>query len=56
MHPNHSLVTVIQADRIREAEKARAARMQRVDSPAQPHKATPQRGIRALFARVAYAR
>ena len=53
MHPNHSLVTVIQADRIRQAEKARAHRH---DKPAPTVQLKPRRGLRALVARVAYAR
>lgn len=56
MSPNHMFVTVIQADRVRGAEKARVARAYKQDQPEQIAQPKRRRGILALAARVAPAR
>jgi hypothetical protein len=56
MFPTHTFVTVIHADRVRDAEKARLARAYKLDQPeplAQPKR---RRGILGLAVRVAPAR
>ena len=56
MFPTHTFVTVIHADRVRDAEKARVARSYRQDQPAQIAQPKRRRGILGLAARVAPVR
>ena len=56
MFPIHSFVTVIHAERVREAEKARLARAYKQDQPEQIAQPRRRRGILGLAARVAPAR
>jgi hypothetical protein len=56
MFPTHTFVSVIHADRVREAEKARVARAYKLDQPAPIAQPKRRRGILGLAARVAPAR
>jgi hypothetical protein len=54
--PNHTFVTVIHADRVRQAEKARVERAKKRDQAERLGQQQRRRGILGLAARVAPAR